>query len=301
MKGALPSPAAWWKEGTLFQEVTMDLLVSTEWLANELEADDLRVVDATYFALDPSRDARAEYEAGHIPGAVHLDLAHLKDDSSDLPGMAPTAEVFAERLGALGIGDGDRIVLYDNAPHRTSARAWWLLRMFGFEQVAILDGGLYKWVTEGRPIEQGQVTLPPAAFTARRDPAAVRDLAQMKANVASAAEAVLDARGAKRFTGEEGDPRGLAAGHIPGSANLPYDRVLAEDGSFRSPDELRALFDATGIDPAKPLITTCGSGVTAAVVLFAAALTGREDLSLYDGSWSEWGLVPETEKAVGAA
>ncbi len=284
----------------------MDMLVSTEWLADQMAAPEmgaggLVVVDATYFALDPSRDARVEYEAGHIPGAVHLDLAHLKDDESDLPGMAPSAGVFAERLGALGIGDDSRVVLYDNAPHRTSARAWWLLRMFGLDKVAILDGGLHKWVSEGRAIEQGLVSLPPAHLTARRNPAAVRDLDQMKANIASGAEAVLDARGAKRFTGEEGDPRGLAAGHIPGSMNLPYDKVLAGDGTFKDAAALEALFDASGIDPAKPLITTCGSGVTAATVLFAAALTGREDLSLYDGSWSEWGLRPETEKAIGPA
>ena len=279
----------------------MEMLVSTGWLANELGANDLRVVDATYFALDPSRDTQAEYEAGHIPGAVYLDLAHLKDESSPLPGMLPSAEKFASRMQSLGLGDGSRIVLYDNSPHRTSARAWYMFRMFGVNTVAILDGGLPKWLAEGRPLESGKVTLRHRHFTVWRDPAAVRDLAQMKANVASRAEEVVDARSAARFTGEEADPRGLASGHIPGSKNLPYGDLLAADGTFKDQAAIRAAFDAAGVDPSRPLVTTCGSGVTAAVVSFAAALLGREDVALYDGSWSEWGLRPETEKEIGAA
>lgn len=279
----------------------MDLLVSTEWLANELGANDLRVVDATYFALDPSRDTRAEYEAGHIPGAVYLDLAHLKDETSELPGMLPSAEKFASRMQSLGLGDGSRIVLYDNSPHRTSARAWFMFRMFGVNTVAILDGGLPKWIAEDRPLESGKVTPRHRHFTVWRDPAMVRGLDQMKANVESRAEEVVDARSAARFTGEEADPRGLASGHIPGSKNLPYGELLHADGTFKSKDELRAAFDAAGIDMSKPMVTTCGSGVTAAVVSFAAALLGREDVALYDGSWSEWGLRPETEKEIGAA
>jgi thiosulfate/3-mercaptopyruvate sulfurtransferase len=279
----------------------MEMLVSTEWLANELGANDLRVVDATYFALDPSRDTAADYEAGHIPGAVYLDLANLKDETNVLPGMLPSAEKFASRMQSLGLGDGSRIVLYDNSPHRTSARAWYMFRMFGVNTVAILDGGLPKWIAEGRPLETGKVVLRHRHFTVWRDGSMVRDLGQMKANVASKAEEVVDARSAARFTGEEADPRGLASGHIPGSKNLPYSDLLNADGTFRRRDELRAAFDAAGVDMAKPLVTTCGSGVTAAVVSFAAALLGKEDGGLYDGSWSEWGLLPDTEKEIGEA
>ena len=279
----------------------MEMLVSTEWLTGELGANDLRVVDATYFALDPARDAQADYEAGHIPGAVFLDLANLKDENSPLPGMLPPAEKFASRMQSLGLGDGSRIVLYDNSPHRSAARAWYMFRMFGVNEVAILDGGLPKWIAEGRPLETGKVTLRHRHFTVWRDPAAVRDLEQMKANMRSGAEEVVDARSAARFTGEEADPRGLASGHIPGSKNLPFDRLLNADGTFRSTDELRAAFEEAGVDMSKPLVTTCGSGVTAAVVSFAAALLGREDFALYDGSWSEWGLRPDTEKEIGAA
>lgn len=278
----------------------MDILVSTDWLAGELGATDLRIVDASYFALDPSRDPQVDYDAGHIPGAIFLNLADLKDSNNPIPFMLPPAEKFASRMQALGIGDGNRIVLYDDTPHVTSARAWWMFKTFGSHDVAILDGGLAKWKAEGRALETDKPTLRHRHFTAWADKASVRTLDQMKANVDSGAEQVLDARGAARFKGEESDPRGLADGHIPGSRNLPYDRLFNADGTWKRGEALKAVFDEAGIDLSKPLVTTCGSGVTAAVLLFGAALLGKTDAALYDGSWSEWGADPSTPKALGA-
>jgi thiosulfate/3-mercaptopyruvate sulfurtransferase len=279
----------------------MDALVSTDWLAEALGDPDLRVLDATAFALDPSRNPRAEYLAAHIPTAQFLDLAGLADPDSALPGMLPTAARFAERVGALGVSAGDRIVLYDNSPHRTAARAWWMFRTFGAERVAILDGGLHGWHAAGLPLVPGEEPAEPAEFAATLNEAAVRDLAQIRANIASNEEQLIDARGAARFAGEEADPHGAAPGHIPGSRNLPYTAVLDDQGRFREPGEIRAAFAAAGIDPECPLVTTCGSGVTAAVLLFAAHLAGKNDVALYDGSWSEYGMDPATEKAIGPA
>jgi thiosulfate/3-mercaptopyruvate sulfurtransferase len=280
----------------------MDLLVSTEWLAGELGASDLRIVDASYYPLDPARDPQADYDAGHIPGAIFLNLAELKDSNNPVPFMLPPAEKFASRMQALGIGDGNRIVLYDSTPHVTAARAWWMFRTFGAPAVALLDGGLTKWIAEGRPLETAKPDLHRRHFTARKDENAIRTLDQMKANVASGAEQVLDARGVARFTGAEKDPRpGVAAGHIPGSSNLPYDRLLNPDLTWKRGAALKAAFEDAGIDLSKPLVTTCGSGVTASTLLFGAALLGKTDVALYDGSWSEWGADPSAPKATGAA
>ena len=279
----------------------MDSLVTTEWLAGELGANDLRIVDATYFAGFGDRDAAAEYEAAHIPGAVFMDLGEIADTSTNLPSMLPRPEKFASRMQSLGLGDGSRIVLYDNSPYHTSARAWFMLRTFGAHDVAILDGGLAKWQAEGRETASGKEQLRHRHFTVWADDAGVRNLEQMKANVESAAEQVLDARSAARFTGEEPDPRPAThAGHIPGSKNLPVGQIFNEDGTWKTGDALKAAFEGAGIDLAKPLVTTCGSGITASALAFGAHLLGNE-AAVYDGSWSEWGADRTTPKATGAA
>lgn len=279
----------------------MDALVTTEWLANELEANDLRIVDASYFLAEHKRDAAAEYEAAHIPGAVFMDLAEIADLSSPLPSMLPAPEKFASRMQSLGLGDGSRIVIYDDSPLHTAARAWWMLKVFGAHDVAILDGGIAKWKAEGRPLASGKDNLRHRHFTVWADDSRVRNLEQMKANVESGAEQVIDARSAARFTGEEPDPRPAThAGHIPGSKNLPYGNLFNEDGTWKQGDALKAVFEGAGVDLAKPIVTTCGSGITAAVLLFGAQLLGNT-AALYDGSWAEWGADRTTPKAMGAA
>lgn len=245
----------------------MEPLVTTAWLEKELGASDIRVVDATKFLGDSERNARAEYEAGHIPGAVFMDLAELVDPNDPIDNMAPKAEKFASRMQSLGLGDGSRIVLYDDSPLASASRAWWLLKLFGAHDVALLDGGLAKWKAEGRPLEMGNHTLRHRHFTVWRDAAVVRTKDQVLANVESGAEVLVDARGAARFTGEDRDPRpGVAPGHIPGSRNVPHSTLFNDDGTWKSADDLRAAFVAAGIDLAKPMITTCGSGMTASTV-----------------------------------
>lgn len=279
----------------------MDALVTTEWLAGELGANDLRVVDATLLAADSGRNAAKEFEGGHIPGAVFMDLAELVDSSATLPNTMPPAEKFASRMQTLGLGDGSRIVLYDDSPWHTAARAWFLLRTFGAHDVAILDGGIAKWKSEGRELETGKPQVRHRHFTVWEDRAGVRDLTQMKANLDSGADQVLDARSEGRFTGAEPDPRPAThAGHIPRSKNLPVDRIFNADGTYKQGAALKAEYGQAGIDLAKPLVTTCGSGITASALAFGAHLLGKE-AAVYDGSWSEWGAERDTPKATGAA
>lgn len=280
----------------------MEQLVTTEWLANELGASDLRIVDASMFLPSDNRNAVAEYEAEHIPGAVFMDLSEIVDTANPLPMMLPGAEKFASRMQSLGLGDGSRIVIYDNSPWKSAPRAWWMLsQVFGAHGVAVLDGGLAKWKAEGRPLESGKPTIRHRHFTAWKNDKVVRDKAAMLANIDSKAEQVVDARGAARFTGEEGDPRpNVGSGHIPGSRNLPYNTVYNADGTWKRGDELKAVFEAAGIDLSKPLVATCGSGLTASSIVFGAHLLGMEHVALYDGSWSDWGSDPETPKELGA-
>ena len=280
----------------------MESLVSVDWLAGEIGACDLRIVDASKHLPEAGRDARAEYEDGHIPGAVFMNLDDLVDPAAPIENTLPLPDGFASRMEALGIGDGSRIVLYDDSAVKTSARAWFMLRMFGAHHVAILDGGLQAWIAAGQPLDKGVETRRHRHFTAWSDPAQVRSKAQVLANIASKAEQVIDARGAPRFTGAVPESRpGLASGHIPGSLNVPYTALYNSDGTFKSPADLRAVFAAAGVDLSRPVITSCGSGVTACVVAFALHLIGKDDVALYDGSWSEWGADPALPKAVGAA
>lgn len=278
----------------------MDALVTTQWLAGELSAPDLRILDATWFLPAEGRDAAAEFVAGHIQGAVFFDINAIADQTSPLPTMLPPTEQFAVQLGALGVATGNRVVLYDNAPHHTATRAWWMLRSFGID-AAILDGGLAKWKAEGRPLLSGHPVPAPATIAVRPNTALVRTLDQVRANLTSHAEQLVDARSAVRFTGQEAETRpGLASGHIPGSANIPYSSFFNPDGTWKHVPTLRLVFEDEGIEVERPVIATCGSGISAAVVVFALHLLGHP-AALYDGSWTQWGADPSTPKATGAA
>lgn len=276
---------------------TLGPLVSTEWLAAHLGDPDLRILDATFYLPHLNRDARAEHRAAHIPGAVYFDIDAVADRESPLPHMLPAPAEFERAAGALGVGDGDRVVVYAARHMIASARVWWTFRAFGHDRVAVLDGGLQAWRAAGRPLAGGSPAAPARpGFTARPRRALVRDLEAMRANVDSRREQVLDARSHGRFVGTEPEPRpGLRAGHIPGSVSLPYDRLFRpEDGRLLPPDQLRSVFEAAGVDLARPVATTCGSGVSAAVLAVGLHVLGRREASVYDGSWTEWGGREDT-------
>jgi len=271
-------------------------LVSTEWLAARLfqprgsaAVAGVRVLDGTWHMPQLQRDPRREFEEAHIPGAAFFDIDAIADRSSPLPHMLPAAAQFARQVGALGISNADLVVVYDVRGVVSAARVWWTFRAFGHERVAVLDGGFRKWRAEGRPVEAGVAPAAPRRFTARLQRTLVRDLAQMRRNVESRREQTLDARSSGRFAGTEPEPRaGLRGGHIPGSLNLPYDRLYRPDGTLLPTEGLRQAFAAAGVDQGKPVATTCGSGVTASVLALGLHLVGHKKVAVYDGSWTEW-------------
>lgn len=275
-------------------------LVSTEWLGQHLKDPDLRILDASWYMPDAGRDAKAEYGEGHIPGARFFDIDEISDQRSALPHMAPPAEKFVSRMRAMGVGDGHQVVVYDGSGLFSAARVWWTFRLMGKTDVAVLDGGLPKWKAEGRELEDMAPVLRDRHITVSRQAGLVKDVTQV-AHASKLGEAeIIDARSAPRFRGEAAEPRpGLRAGHIPGSKNVPFGEVLNPDGTMKDVPALRVVFEAAGVDLARPVITTCGSGVTAAILALALERIGHRNWALYDGSWAEWGMYDDLKVAKG--
>ncbi len=275
--------------------IDRNALVSTDWLADHLNAPDIRIVDATYTLPTLKRDPRAEYEEAHLPGAVFFDIDDIADNSRTLPHTVPDAAKFSSRVRKLGLGDGVRIVCYDSNRFSASARVWWMFRMFGHDDVVVLDGGLGKWRADGYPVDDRPVTPVERHFTARQNHLLLRELDQIREHVVDPAGQLIDARSAGRFHGEEAEPRpGQRAGHIPHSLNVPYGELIAPDGTLMPKDKLQARFAQAGVDPRRPLATTCGSGVTACTLALALYQLGIADVAIYDGSWTEWGGRSDT-------
>ncbi|MDP1575181.1 MAG: 3-mercaptopyruvate sulfurtransferase [Cypionkella sp.] len=277
-------------------------LVSTAWLAAHRADPDLRLIDASWYLPDSGRSAKAEYQTTHIPGARFFDIDEITDQRSALPHMAPPPEKFISRLRAMGIGDGHQVVIYDGSGLFSAARVWWTFRLMGKTDVAVLDGGLPKWRAEGREIEDMPPIVRDRHMTVSRQNHLVKDVTQV-AHAAKLGEAeIIDARGAPRFKGEIPEPRpGLRAGHIPGAKNVPYSTLLNPDGTMKSPEALRAVFEAAGVNLSKPAITSCGSGVTAAILSLALERIGHRNHALYDGSWAEWGMYDDLAVEKGPA
>lgn len=268
-------------------------IVSAAWLADHLDIPTVRVVDASWYLPAMKRDALAEYEERHIPGAVFFDIDDVSDDTSPYPHMLPTPEKFSSRVRRLGLGTPHHIVVYDGAGLFSAARVWWMFKAMGHDQVSVLDGGLPKWIAEERPTESGIPFPTSAHFTAHPNQSLIRSLEEMRDNLSEGAEQVVDARPAGRFTGQQPEPRpGLPSGHMPGSVSVPMDTLLNGDGTLKPPSDLKQIFTKAGLNLSKPVVTSCGSGVTAAVLFLGLTLLGHKHLALYDGSWSEWAAQP---------
>jgi thiosulfate/3-mercaptopyruvate sulfurtransferase len=277
-------------------------LVSTEWLHAHLKDPDLRILDGSYYLPQMARDPRAEYDAAHIPGARFFDIDDVADHGSDLPHMVPPIEKFMSRMRAMGVGDGHQVVVYDGMGLFSAARVWWLFKLMGQNNIAVLDGGFPKWQAEGRPVDDLPPIIRDRHMTVRRQNHMVKDVTQVSAASKLGDYEIIDARSPGRFRGEEPEPRaGLRPGHIPGSKNVCFKDLLNADQTMKNPVEIRQIFQSAGVDFDKPAITTCGSGVTAAVLSLGLQRIGKTDHSLYDGSWSEWGMFPTVPVATGDA
>jgi thiosulfate/3-mercaptopyruvate sulfurtransferase len=277
-------------------------LVSTDWLAQHLKDPDLRILDASWYLPDAGRDGRAEYDAAHIPGARFFDIDGISDHRSSQPHTVPPVEKFMSRMRAMGVGDGHQIVIYDGSGLFSAARVWWLFRLMGKRDVAVLDGGFPKWQAEGRPVEDMEPIIRDRHMTVQRQNLMAKDVTQVAAASKLGDYEIIDARAAARFRGDAPETReGLRAGHIPNSKNVPFGTLLNANGTMKDPETLRSIFKTANVDLSKPAITTCGSGVTAAVLCLALDRIGKTDWALYDGSWSEWGMFPDLPIATGDA
>jgi thiosulfate/3-mercaptopyruvate sulfurtransferase len=278
-----------------------DALVSTEWLAKHLDAPDVRIVDASFYLPAQKREPKAEFAKQHIPDAVFFDIDEIADKSNPLPHMLPSPEQFAQQAVKLGLGTGNKIVVYDTTPMTGACRVWWMFRVMGYTDVAILDGGLPKWMAEGRPVTDAATVTREKSFKAKLDSTLVRSIDDVRSLLDTKKEQVVDARAANRFRGEVPEARAhLRIGHMPGAFNLPYtDLIDPKSGTMRSQDELKAAIAKSGIDPSKKVTASCGSGVTACVVALGLYLTGAPDTAIYDGSWTEWGGRTDTPIVTG--
>ncbi len=276
-------------------------IVSTEWLTNHLTSPDIVVVDGSWYLPQMGRNADQEFLDGHIPGAVRFDIDDVSDPSSGLPHTLPQPHAFASKVRRLGIGDGQTIVVYDGMGYFSAPRVWWMFKVMGVKDVFVLDGGLKKWSSEDRPLETGPTSRIERHFTARMDYGAIADLEDVRRFTKDGTNQILDARPADRFTGEAPEPReGMRSGHMPGAFNLPFMKLMNDDGTLKDKNQLQDLFEQAGIDLTRPVTTSCGSGVTAAVLTLGLTIAGARSLKLYDGSWSEWGGRQDTEVVQGS-